>query len=256
MSGGDGFRNDLGLDQPFEDAERRWRSASTPPPRKRQPKPIPPVLQELRGRLEREMLAAREGADADFARACERLNVLSPWYTPPTDKEVTDTRTAVQKVLTAVTSAVRSLECREKQCVPWYADRSEVPGFDHSLVDEIGPGNAMRGDHDPVPVLLVCRDLLFRYLERLEAARPRADRQARKQLVQSVVATLLGTNITSKEIAEVLESKGVKVSPHAIDQVGSRLRYASSAAPQPKRGGAPRGPRKAKTASSGKATKP
>lgn len=44
--------------------------------------------------------------------------MLSPWYAPPTDREVIDTRTAVQKVLTAVTSAVRTLERREKQGAP------------------------------------------------------------------------------------------------------------------------------------------
>lgn len=114
----------------------------------------------------------------------------------------------------------------------------------------------MRGGHDPVPVLLVCRDLLASYIKRLEGARPLPDRQVRNQLVQSIAGTLLGAGVETKDICQVLESKGVKVTPHAIDQVASRLRRALSAAPQPKRGGAPRGPRKAKPASSAKATRP
>ena len=256
MSDNERFRRDVGLDQSFEDARQRWHESLTSPERRRQPKPIPPSLQKLRERFEREMLQAQGQSDTEFDLAFERLNVLSPWYAPPTDREVIDTRTAVQQTLTAVSTAIRTLELREKQGIPWYADRSDVPGFDRSLVDEFGPGNAMRGEHDPIPVLLVSRDLLANYLQRLEAARPPADPKARNRLVQSVVDTLLGAaGITAKEICEVLKSKGVETTPHAINQVAGRRRTAPDAPPQPRRGGAPRGPRKTKQAA-GSATKP
>jgi hypothetical protein len=43
----------------------------------------PPSLGKLSERFEREM---RDASDADFDRARERLDVLSPWYAPPTDR--------------------------------------------------------------------------------------------------------------------------------------------------------------------------
>lgn len=201
------------------------------------------------------MLEAQGQSDAEFDLACKRLDVLSPWYAPPTDREVIDTRTAIQQALAPVSKAIRTLGLREKQGIAWYADRSEVKGFDRSLIDEFGPGNAMRGDHDPIPVLLVCRDLLTNYLDRLDAARPLADGKVRNQLVQSVAETLLGAGVATKDICEVLKSKGIEVTPHAIDLIASRRRNAPGASPQPIRRGAPRGRRKAKQVA-GNATKP
>ncbi len=237
------FRRDVGLDQDFKDARRRWSSLSTT---KRAAPRRDAALQQLRERLERELVEAQALSDSEFDAARNRLNVLSPWYAPPTDREVIATRAEVTTALAAVTRAINTFERQEKLGVAWYSDRGEVPGIERPLVDQFGPGNAMRGEHDPVPLLLVCRDLLTKYLARLEAARPLGDPKMRKQIVQSVAETLLGGSVATKDICAVLASKGIDVTPHAIDLIASKLRKARGATSRPTRGGAPRGRRNGK----------
>jgi hypothetical protein len=198
-----------------------------------------PACEKLRRQFERELVAAQNASDQDVETAGARLGLLSPWYAPPTDKEVAMTRTAVQNIVTKLKKTIAELQRNEANDPPWYADQGDVPGIESTLVDQIGPGNAMRGQHDPMPVLLVCRDLLARYIEMLDDARPAKGSGARKRVMRVVAETLFEAGVATKDVRAVLESKGIDdISDAALDNLASRLR--KRGAQHPVRGGAPR----------------
>lgn len=230
------FRSYVGLDDAFTEAKRRWQRPPTTKTRKSVPVP---ACEKLKRQFEGELVAAQDVSDQAVETAGARLGLLSPWYAPPTDKEVATTRTAVQSVLTKLKTSIAELKRSEANRPPWYTDQGDVPGLEPTLVDQIGPGNAMRGQHDPMPVLLVCRDLLMRYIKDLDEARPAVGPGVQKRVMRAIAETLFGAGVGTRDVVAVLKSKGfddVKVG--AVNQLKSRL--LTQGAQYPKRGGAPR----------------